>query len=182
MPKFLLAAAVGALLSFLFTAFGLDFLRAPQRLKGNLISSAVEGELYDFDADTAKQRRALEVYFANRAQEAAALDEAAGHPFLKALQRARAAREAQQLAALWSAYDATLAQPALRKTLEAKHGVSEDEALKRAMLFAALDKKPFLRTWLETNIGEPDADNLRDQLSAAANTNAGGEEKEGAAD
>lgn len=172
MPKLFIAAAAGALLSFLFTQFGLDFLRAPQRLKGNLISAATEAELYSFDADADKQTRALEVYFANRAQDAAALDTAAGHPFLKALQRARAAREARQLAGQWSAYDVALAQPDLRATLEAKHGVKEDEALKRAMLFAALDDKPFLRAWLETNIGEPDAENLRDQLSAAANDSA----------
>lgn len=168
MPKLFMAAAVGALLSFLFTAFGLDFLRTPQRLKGNLISSAVEGQLYDFYEDPARQQRALEVYFANRSEDAAKIDAEAGFPFVKALQRSRAAREARELAAQWSAYDATLAQPALRATLETKHGVKEDEALKQAMLFAALDDKAFLKQWLENKYGETSAENVHAQVTATA--------------
>jgi hypothetical protein len=165
MQKFLIGTALGAILSFVFVRFGLEppaITKLPDKFKANVVATVVEGDLYDLAAEAEVQERALKVYFANRAGDAAKLDAAAGHPFLTALHRARARREAGQLNALWQAYDATLAQAALRATLETKHGTTDTEALKRAMLLDALDKKPFLKAWLTREHGAPAGETIRD--------------------
>jgi len=171
MLKFLLGAALGVVLAVVFVRFNWEppaVLDLPDTVKKDVVSAAIEGDLYDLDNDEATRTRALEVYFKTRAGTAAKLDAAAGHPFLAALYRERATREARILAQTWTAFDKVLAEPALKATLERKHAVSEPGALKRAMLFAALQKKPFLKTWLARNLEPPTADNLRDLLTRAA--------------
>lgn len=152
MLKFFTGSALGALFAFVFVRFGLEppaIVKLPEKLKANLVTTAVEADLYDLNAADDVHERALRIYFDNRAGDAAKLDAAAGHPFLAALHRERAMREAAKLNAAWSAYDAVLAQPALRAPLERKYGVRDDDALKRAMLMDALAKAPWLKAWLE---------------------------------
>jgi len=171
MLKFFVGTALGAILSFVFVRFGLEppaITRLPEKLKANLVTTAVEADLYDLSAAAGVHERALKIYFDNRAGSAAKLDADAGHPFLTALHRDRATREARKLNAAWSAYDEVLAKPALRATLERKYGESEDEALKQAMLMDALAKTPFLKAWLERAHGEVTAANLRTLLVEAA--------------
>lgn len=167
MLKFLTGLATGVVLAVVFVRYDLAvpaIFDLPDKVKKNVVSAAVEGELYDLAQDEAVRSRALAVYFKNRAGDAVKVDAAAGHPFLNALYRARAAREARQLGSQWTAYDKVLAQPALRTTLEAKHGVGDDDALKRAMLWAALARKPFLMAWLERQHADVTAETLRDLL------------------
>jgi hypothetical protein len=130
------------------------------------VATVVESDLYDLTGDAGTRTRALEVYFKNRAGEAARLDAEAGHPFLNALHRTHARREARVLAMQWTGYDKVLAKPALRTLLERKHGLSDADALKRAMLFDALARKPFLMNWLELKQGAVTAENLREMLDA----------------
>jgi hypothetical protein len=114
MLKFFIGAALGALLSLVFVRFGLEppaITKLPEKLKANLVTTAVEADLYDLDAAADVHERALKIYFDNRAGDAAKLDAQGGHPFLNALHRARAKREAQLLIAASSAYDQVLAQP-----------------------------------------------------------------------
>lgn len=170
MLKFFTGTALGAVLAFVFVRFGLEppaITKLPDKLKANLVTTAVEADLYDLSAASDVQERALKVYFDNRAGDAAKLDAKAGHPFLAALHRERAQREARQLSAAWGAYDSVLAQPALRAALERKHGANEDDALRRAMLMEALGKKPFLKAWLERAHGEVTAATARDMIVAA---------------
>lgn len=170
MLKFLLGTATGAVLAFVFVRYDLALpaiFDLPEKVKKNVVSTVVEGDLYDFARDEASRARALEVYFKNRAGDAVKVDAAAGHPFLGALYRARAAREARALAGQWTAYDAALAKPALRATLEGKYGVSDRDELKRAMLWRALDRKTFLKAWLERRHATVTAENLLDLLSEA---------------
>jgi hypothetical protein len=167
MAKFFMGTALGALLAFVFVRFNWEppaVLDLPAKLQKNVVATVVEVDLYDLTRDAETRTRALEVYFKTRAGEAAKRDTAAGHPFLNALYRARAAREADILASQWTAYDKALAKPALRTVLERRHGASESDALKRAMLFAALAREPFLKAWLEQNKGPVTADNLREML------------------
>ncbi len=171
MLKFLMGTALGAVLAFAFVRFNIEppaILKLPEKLRGNLVSTSIESDLYDLSGDAATRLRALKVYFANRAQDAAKLDAATGHPFLNALHRERAAREAQQLSNLWSAYDEVLSKPALRSALEKKHGVTEPDDLKRAMLLEALNAKPFLKTWMSQNADPLTQNNLQDLLAKAA--------------
>jgi hypothetical protein len=171
MLRFILGTAFGAFLAFAYVQLGIEppeFLKLPERLKGNLVATAVDEDLYDLDNDQPTRTRALAVYFKNRATDAAKLDEAAGHPFLNTLYRTRAVREARTLAALWTAYDEVLAKPELRSALEAKHGVSDDDALKRAMLLEALAKKPFLTAWLARDQPSPTVENVREAIDRAA--------------
>ncbi|MGD9785884.1 MAG: hypothetical protein AB7E80_09050 [Hyphomicrobiaceae bacterium] len=171
MLKFVLGIVVGALLSIAYVHFGLappKVVELPSRLAGNVVSTATESVLYDLDADAAARRRALEVYFANRAPDAAAADAEAGHPLLTALHRERARREARQLLQTPAAFDEALAKPALREALERKHGTTDTGTLKKAMLMEALERKPFLKAWLARN-GAPLTDaTLGDALKATA--------------
>lgn len=164
MLKFFTGTAMGALLAFVFVRFGLEppaIVKLPEKLKANLVTTAVEADLYDLNAADDVHERALKIYFDNRAGDAAKLDAAAGHPFLAALHRERAMREAAKLIAAWDAYDDVLAQPSLRATLERKYDAREDDALKRAMLMDALGKAAFLKAWLERERGEVTLENVR---------------------
>jgi hypothetical protein len=169
MLRFALGVIAGALLAFGFVRFDIappSWFGLPERLRGNLVSTATEAALYDLGGDGAEATRALEVYFANRPADAAALDAASGHPFLTALRRTRATREARQVLARWEASDAALAQPALRAALERRHGVRDTHALKEAMLAEALSDMPFLAAWLEATI--PGEGTTLEALRAAA--------------
>jgi hypothetical protein len=157
MWKFLAGMVAGTLLAILYVLFNVqlpEFLQIPGLVKSGVISTSTEAQLYDLDDDDAARQRALEVYFDNRAHDAATLDAEYGHPFLDALHRARATREAHQLSLRWEALDAALEQPALRQSLETKHGTTDTLALKQAMLWDALDDTPFLKQWLTLTYGE----------------------------
>jgi hypothetical protein len=167
MLKFVMGVVLGVMLAFGYVRWNIDlpaFLTLPDKVRGNIVSTATEAELYDVDGDPGARRRALEVLFANRADFAAKVDSDAGHPFLAALLRERASREARQLAAQWTAFDAALAKPALREAEVRRHGTVEPEALKRAMLYAALDRQAFLKAWLARNAGPVTPENLREVL------------------
>jgi hypothetical protein len=171
MLKFILGVIAGALLSFGYVRYNVELpglVQLPDRLRGNLVSAATESELFDLDAPPDVGRRALEVYFANRPQDAAALDAAAGHPFLAALHRDRAQRQARQVSLAWTAFDEGLSKPALRAALERKHATTETAALKQAMLEEALGRKPFLKSWLEKNRLPTRGEALRQALRTVA--------------
>jgi hypothetical protein len=173
MLKFLTGLASGVVLAFVFVRYDLAFpsiFELPDKVKKNVVSAAVEGDLYDLAQDEAVRGRALAVYFKNRAGDAVKVDAAAGHPFLNALYHARASREARQLTGQWTAFDEVLAQPALRASLEAKHGVGDSEALKRALLWQALERKPFIKAWLAQKHAAVTPENLRDLLTAVGGT------------
>ena len=171
MLKFVGGLLAGIVLALGYVRFDFalpEFLEAPEKIRGGVVSAAIEEDLYDLSADPGRRMRALEIYFINQAEAAAELDAEVGHPFLIALRRMRAMREARQLAMQWSAYDAALAQNALRDMLVRKHGTTEDDALKRAMLMEALQDKPFLQSWLTVEYGPVTKDNLRDLLAQAS--------------
>ena len=167
MLKFLLGVIAGALLSFGYVRYNVqlpEILQLGDRLRGNLISTAVEQDLYNLERPTETHRRALEVFFANRPADAAAIDARNGYPFLQRLHSRRAIRQARILSMQWSAFDAALSRPELRKVLERKHGTSSDVELKRAMLVDALDREPFLKQWLITQGEQINPQTLQDVL------------------
>ncbi len=171
MLRFILGIILGAAIAFGYVRYEWalpDALQLADRLRGNLISTAVESDLYGLDRDAATQRRALEIYFANRAIDAAKADHDAGHPFLKALHRERARREARQLAAQDAAASEVLARPALREAMERKFNSRDTDILKRSMQFDALERFPFLKAWLEKNHGSVTAERLPELLRTAA--------------
>ncbi|MEZ5855945.1 MAG: hypothetical protein R3D67_14825 [Hyphomicrobiaceae bacterium] len=152
MAKFILGAIAGALLSLAYVHYNVALpgaLQLPERLRGALISTATETQLYDLDADPAQRRRALEVFFTFRAPDAVKIDAQAGFPFLMALEKHRATREARQLLLAASAFRETLEKAALRAALERKHGTQDTAQLQLRMLEDALNRKPFLKRWLE---------------------------------
>lgn len=170
MWRFLAGVLIGALLAIGYVRFNLELpriLQLPDALRGGFISSATEEELYALSGDNEKRLRALEIYFANRASDAAALDALAGHPFLQALHQARARREAHQLMTRWSGFDKVLDQPALRQALERKYGLTDAEELKLRMLLDELGQTPFLKGWLGLS-GPVTADNIRQRIEVAA--------------
>lgn len=169
MWKFLAGLFSGAGLAILYVVFNVElpeFLQLSDNLKGNLISASTEQQLYE-SPDPATRQRALEIFFDNRAGEAAAIDAEAGYPFLTALHRARATREARQLSMAWDAYDDVLKQPALRNSLIRRHGVSDDAEIKQAMLWDELQERQFLRQWLDATYGPQTPAVLYDTLVEA---------------
>ncbi len=158
MLKFILGVILGAGLAVGYVRYEIElpeFLQLTDKLRGNLVTTAIETELYDLDADIAKRQRALEIYFANRPQKAVEVDAAFRHPFLEALYRTRAIREARLLRNHWDAFDTALEKPELRAVLELKHGASGDLVLKQRMLLDTLERSyPFLARWLKEK-GEP---------------------------
>lgn len=170
MWKFLAGMVAGTILAILYVLFNVQlpgFLQIPGLVKGGVISTSTEAQLYDLEGDDAAQLRALEVYFDNRAHDAAEIDASFGHPFLSALHRARATREARQLSLRWDGLDAALQQPALRASLETRHGTTDTLALKQAMLWDALDETPFLKQWLTITYGEQTPQSLPATLTEA---------------
>jgi hypothetical protein len=167
MTKFFGGLVLGILLAIGYVQWNVSLpaiLLLPEMLRGNLVSTVIEDRLYAFDIDRDEQRRGLETFFANRSAFAAQVDAEAGDPFLKALQRRRATREAQQLFITWSAHEHSLEKPALRAALERKHGTSDSELLMNRMLFDALARKPFLQDWLKHQELPIDAKDLRATL------------------
>lgn len=150
--KFIAGLALGAAMAFGYVRWDFalpKYFDLPSRLRGNLVSSAAEFDLYDLERPIALRRRALEIFFANRAKDAVAIDAEFNHPFLKALYRKRIIREARQLRLQWTAYDKALAKPALRQALAKQYGSNDRLALKQAMLMAGLSRKPFLAQWIK---------------------------------
>lgn len=163
MARFLVGMLVGIAIAFGYVRYDIalpDWLALPDRLKGNLISTAAEVDLYDLERDAATRSRALETYFAHRAIDAARVDAESGHPFLNALYRKRAVREARTLTGEWSAYELALAKPELRRVLEKRYATTESELLKKRMLAGSLEKQTFLKQWIAANIGEDGGDIL----------------------
>lgn len=152
MRQFIGGVVAGVLLSLSYVYWAWELpgaLNLPKMLRGNLVSTAVENTLYDLDADAGERQRALKVLFENRADFAAQIDAEAGHPFITALRRHRAMREARQLISVLAAHKETLTKPGLRAALERKHNTSETGALLEKMASDALDQEPFLRSWLK---------------------------------
>lgn len=151
MLKFILGVLLGSISAFAFVHYNLQLpaaLQLPAKLRDNLISTTVEDALYTIDGDAESRQRALEIFFSRRPGDAARRDAEAGHPFLNALHRARAKREAGQLAMQWPAFEQTLAKPALRAAMERKYGTAKVGELMQFMLLDALERKPFLKAWL----------------------------------
>lgn len=151
MLKFLLGVVLGMAVAVAYVHWGFDLpdkLQIATKLRGNLVSTAVEGDLYDLDLDSSRRQRALEVLFANRPQFAAAVDDEMGHPFLEALMRNRAAKDARRLVSSWPAFDRVLAQTELRAALEEKHATRDVGELKRRMLAEAFSRETFLAAWI----------------------------------
>ena len=171
MLRFFLGVLAGALLAFGFVRFDLappSWLGLPDRMRGNLVAAAIEEDLYDLDRTPEARTRALEIYFANRAGDAARHDAESGFPFLESLYRRRAMRESREPSAQWTALDSTLAQPALRDALETRHATTDDEALKRAQLYAAYQERTFLRQWFAAQGRTVNAETLRASLAETA--------------
>ncbi len=171
MSKFILGVILGSLLAVGYVRFGWElpeFLQLSDRLHGNMVSTAIEFDLYDLNASEEKRRRALEVFFSSRPRDAVALDAAAGHPYLDALYRTRAAREARQLKLQGAAIDKTLAQPAMRAVLEREHGTTDTVRLKQEILLESLSRYPFLNEWLRAEKRAVTVETLDSVLSEVA--------------
>lgn len=157
MAKFLIGLLLGIALAFGYVRWGISMpgiVQLPEKLRGDIISTAVEGELYDLDKPLEVRRRALEVFFQNRAKFAGEVDAEFSHPFLNALYLRRVIREARILRGYWDAFDRILEQPALRAAMEKQHGTTDETALKQAMLFEKFTEETFLAQWVAEHEGK----------------------------
>lgn len=171
MSKFLLGLVFGAIMSFAYVRYNVELpaiMQLPGLAQNAAVAVAATDDLYDLDAPEDHRQRALEVYFQSQAKQAAEIDQAAGSPFLKALHKRWAVREARQLKLQWSAFDQGLAKPQLRKVLERTHATTDPLKIKRAMLWKAFQDKPLLQSWLRHHGGPATPDTLPDRLTEAA--------------
>lgn len=171
MLRFLLGVALGAAMAIGYVQWGhalQDKLNVAGKLRGNQVAAAGEGDLYDLSADEAHRRRALEVFFANRADYAAGLDSKMGHPYLEALYRRRAGLEARLLRTKWRTFDRPLSTASLRSTLERRHGTTDTATLRKLMLVDALERQPFLSSWMRRSGFSTTGDDLLDTLNRIA--------------
>ncbi|MGI9407812.1 MAG: hypothetical protein ACR2O4_15665 [Hyphomicrobiaceae bacterium] len=163
MLKFLLGIVFGAAMAFGYVRWNVglpEFLGIPDKLKGNIISTAGETDLYDLDRPMPVRKRALEILFRNRAGFAASVDQEFGYPFLKALYRKRVIREARQLRLTVTAIEHTLKQDALRANLERKHATKDPAQLKQRMLLDQFRRSGFLARWVDKHVGPVTEENL----------------------
>ncbi|MGI9424919.1 MAG: hypothetical protein ACR2PA_17105 [Hyphomicrobiaceae bacterium] len=168
MWNFLAGTAFGLIVSTAYVWYDVSlpkWVELPSVLQGSLQAAVIDDTLMDLDSSDATRRRAVEVYFSSQAKRAAVLEAELGFPLVRALQFRRARRAAKILNGQWSIYDKALAKPPLREALVRKHGAGRDEELKQQMLFAALQKKPFLKTWIERHVATPTVANLRQLLT-----------------
>ena len=156
MLKFVIGLVIGLALAFGYVRWGVGapgLVQVPQQLRGDIVASASEGDLYDLGKPLEARKRALEVLFQNRPQFAADVDSEFGYPFLHALYVRRVIHDARLMLGEWKAYDAVLAKPALRSALEKTYGTGDETAIKRAMLMEKLKKEPFLSQWIAQEEG-----------------------------
>ncbi|MGH1419492.1 MAG: hypothetical protein ACRBCJ_11595 [Hyphomicrobiaceae bacterium] len=169
MLKFFLGLCFGLIMSVSYVRWGIDkpqILNLVDQLKGNIIATATDSQLYDVNAPADVKTRALEAYFRNSAESAAKIDAEFGQPFLTALYRRRVIREARQLRLQWTAFDKALAQTNLRAALENKHQTTDTIELKQAMLMHALtEQKNFLWDWMRRYDEKPSPETLLNRLS-----------------
>jgi len=171
MLKFFLGTVLGAAMAFGYVRWDLDlpeFLQLPGMLKGNLVSTAVEGDLYDLDQPFKTRRRALEIFFQNRPKFAVSVDAEFGHPFLKVLYRKSVIRAARIIKAQGPALDRAFEKPELRKVLEKTHGTTDPELIRKRFLLAQFRKETFLVKWVEKNIGPVTEKNISSILQRLA--------------
>jgi hypothetical protein len=171
MWNFLAGTVCGVLLSVSYVWYDLslpDWVELPDTFKKSLNAAIVDDALVDPDTPEATRRRALEVYFANQAERAAALEAELGSPLTRAMQFRRVKRAAQRLREQWSQYDVTLRQPAMREFKSRKHGTSNHDTLKRHMLMAALQEQPLLTKWLKAHSPEPSVSNVLEVVTDIA--------------
>lgn len=163
MWNFLTGTICGVMLSISYVWYDVslpDWIELPDAFKKSLNAAVVDDALVDPDIPEATRRRALEVYFANQAERAAALEAELGYPMTRAMQIRQVKRAAQRLQEQWSGYDMILSQPALRETRSLKYGASDDDTLKRRMLMAALAERPLLVKWIKTHSRTPSVSNV----------------------
>lgn len=169
--KFLAGLVFGAIMSFAYVRYNLELpavFQFPGLVQNAAIATAVDADLYDLDKPPADRQRALEVYFQAQPKKAAEIDWKAGSPFLTALYKRWATRQARQLKGQWTAFDTALEKPELRKVLERAHGTADTVALKQAMLWKAYQDETFLKAWLQRNGGLPTKENLHERLIEAS--------------
>lgn len=168
MLKFIAGTVFGLALSIAYVWYGITlpaWTEFPSMFQRSLTAAATEDTLIDLDTPDDQRRRALEIYFANQPNRAAAVEAGLGYPITQELQLRRARRTAQILLAKWKGYDQVLAKPALREAMAKKHGnPSNDETLKQRMLLAALLNESFLMKWIKHHLYNPSEENARDLL------------------
>lgn len=169
--KFVLGLLFGAVMSFAYVRYNVELptvLQIPGLVQNAALAVVTDDDLYDLEQPLNQRQRALEVYFQSQPKHAAGIDYQAGSPFLEALYKRRATRQARLLKAQWSAFDNTMDKPALRETLERAHGTTDRMALKRAMLWKAYQGYPFLKAWFKRSGTTPRPDDLYDHTVDAA--------------
>lgn len=167
MWNFVAGTVCGVMLSIAYVWYDVsppDWLELPGLFQRSLKAAVVDEALVDPEVPEATRRRALEVYFANQAERAAALEAELGFPLTRAMQTRRVKRAAQRLLTRWSGLDELLKQPALREAMSQKHGTPDDDTLKRRMLMAALAEQPVLTAWLKERSRVPTEANVLEVL------------------
>lgn len=150
--KFVVGLCVGIGITYAYVRVGYK-PPAVVRLANTVTSEAsvatAELTLYSPTATDAERHRAMAIVLGNRPELLIDVNNELRGSVLAEVLRYKALRGAKLLKQQAGAYSRALAQPAVRRRLEAKHGVRETGPLKRRMLAAAIRKDEFLSWYLQ---------------------------------
>jgi len=143
----------GVFMTFAYTRYAWkmpEVVQLPAKITEAAISTTAEMDLFSPTAPEDVRLRAFSVVMSQQADDFAEIDKELGSPLLEEILRREAFRESKLLKHQMSAYQVAVAQPALRKALERKHGrTDDDEELKRRMLLSAVREEEFTNWYLQ---------------------------------
>ncbi|MCH2202619.1 MAG: hypothetical protein MK102_11660 [Fuerstiella sp.] len=152
--KFVGGVLLGVVMTFVYVRYSWQMPEIT-RLPGNISEAAIVTtagiDLFRPEASDDVRRRAFSIIMSQKADEIVEVDRELGSPLMEEILRRKAFRESKQLRHQMSAYEMAIDKPTLRKTLERKHGKTEDnEELKRRMLLSAIHEAEFTSWYLRT--------------------------------
>ena len=180
--RFLVGLLVGVATTGGFVKWGWEkpaIMETPELFAASVMAATASTDLYDLSQPLDVRLRALQVVAGQRPDEIVKLDrDELGYALLDAFYRRKARANARRLRLQWTAFDVGLKQPNLRDGLERQYGVSDDLALKRAMLWRAFTEDDFLSRYVASQHGSVTPETLlpvleeasrRPQVAAASN-------------
>jgi len=151
--RFMVGVLFGVFMTFAYTRYAWkmpEVVQLPAKITEAAISTTAAVDLFSPTAADDVRQRAFTVMMSQQADDFAAIDKELGSPLMEEVLRREAVRESKLLKHQMSAYQVALDQPALRKTLERKHGrTGDDEELKRRMLLSAIREEGFTNWYLQ---------------------------------
>lgn len=150
--KLIVGVLIGMGLSYAYVRFGYKppaVVQIAENVTDSAIASTATMTLYSPSVTDAERRRALALYLSKEPETLIDIDRAMNGAVMQEVLRRKALRQAKVMKHQMSAYDVALQKPAIRRSLERKHGATDLHELKHRMLAAAIKREEFLYWYLK---------------------------------